>query len=159
MITTKHSLVVAILFVGLEARIADAAPERSLANPQIVAASPKETVLKSETVRAVFEGWDDGDPIQAKVRIAGRQPVRAWSGSSPIDLFLDSHRGKQIVITINTLSARSQSTGRKHRIHRIVAARHGKLTAAAWWRSLSLKQRQDAQISLAGALEPKSRQR
>jgi hypothetical protein len=111
-------------------------------------------VLRSETVEAMFTGWDRGDYAWARMKVKGREEFGAWSGPSPIDLFLDAHIGKPLTVTIETILADVPEAGRKMEVPRIAAARIGSLTAEGWWRSLSPKQRQDAQISLAGSLEP-----
>jgi len=112
-------------------------------------------VLRSETTTAVFTGWDIGDYVWARLKIEGRDEFGAWSGPSPIDLFLDAHVGKPIVVRIDTILTDVPEAGGKIELPRITAARIGDLTAAAWWASLSPGQRQDARIGLAGALEPR----
>jgi len=115
----------------------------------------KPKVLKSETVDAVFTGWDLGDYVWARLQVKGREPFGAWSGPSPIDLFLDAHTGKAMTVRLETIIADVPEAGGKMELQRIADARIGSLTAQAWWQSLDAKQRQDAQISLAGALEPR----
>jgi hypothetical protein len=112
-------------------------------------------VLRSETVSAVFTGWDVGDYAWARLQVKGREPFGAWSGPSPIDLFLDSNIGKSMTVRLETIIADVPEAGGKIELQRIAGARIGTLTAQAWWQSLDAKQRQDAQISLAGALEPR----
>ncbi len=129
----------------------DAAPVASASRPA-PEQSPK--VLRSETVEAVFTGWDQGDYVWARMKVKGREEFGAWSGPSPIDHFLDYHKGKTLTGTIETILAEVPEAGGKIEVPRIAAARIGGLTAEGWWRSLSPKQRQDAQISLAGSLEP-----
>lgn len=111
-------------------------------------------VLRSQTVEAVFTGWDQGDYVWARMKMKGQEEFGAWSGPSPIDLFLDAHIGKPLTVTVETILADVPEAGGRIEVQRIAAARLGGLTAAAWWRSLSPKQRQDAQIGLAGSLEP-----
>jgi hypothetical protein len=130
----------------------DAAPAASAAAP---AQPPGERVLRSETVDAVFTGWDQGDYLWARLEVKGREPFGAWSGPSPIDLFLDSHIGKPITIRLETIDAEVPEAGGRMEVPRIADARIGTLSAAAWWAGLSPKQRQDAQIGLAGSLEPR----
>lgn len=112
-------------------------------------------VLRSETVDAVFTGWDVGDYVWARLQVKGREPIGAWSGPSPIDLFLDAHVSKAMTVRLETIIAHVPEAGGKMELQRIADARIGSLTAAAWWKSLDPKQRQDAQISLAGVLEPR----
>jgi hypothetical protein len=102
----------------------------------------------------VFTGWDKGDYVWARLKVKGREEFGAWSGPSPIDLFLDAHIGKPLTLTLETVVADVPEAGGKLGVQRIAAARAGSLTAQAWWDSLSPKQRQDAQIGLAGSLEP-----
>ena len=113
-----------------------------------------ETVLKTETVEGVFTGWDKGDYVWARLEVKGREPFGAWSGPSPIDLFLDSHVGKPLTLRLDTIVAEVPEAGGKMELQRVADARLGALTAAEWWAKLSPKQRQDAQIGLAGSLEP-----
>ena len=115
-------------------------------------ASPKP--LKSEIVEAVFTGWDKGDYVWARLEVKGREPFGAWSGPSPIDLFLDSHVGRPLTLRLDTIVADVPEAGGKMELQQVADARIGALTTAGWWSSLSPKQRQDAQISLAGSLEP-----
>ena len=124
------------------------------AAPQGRSTAPGEKVLSSETVEGVFTGWDKGDYVWARIRVDGREPFGAWSGPSPIDLFLDAHIGKPLVLKIDTTLAAVPESGGRTEIRRLAEARSWSLTGRAWWASLSPKQRQDAQISLAGSLEP-----
>jgi hypothetical protein len=112
-------------------------------------------VLRSETVEAVFTGWEQGDYLWARLEVKGREPFGAWSGPSPVDLFLDSHVGKPLTIRLETIDAEVPEAGGRMEVARVADARIGTVTAGAWWQELSPKQRQDAQISLAGSLEPR----
>jgi hypothetical protein len=140
----------------------DAPPARNEASPAApsekaapAATRQAEKVLKSETVEAVFTGWEQGDYLWARLEVKGREPFGAWSGASPIDLFLDSHIGKPLTIRLETIDAEVPEAGGRMEVPRVADASIGALTAAAWWQGLSPKQRQDAQISLAGSLEPR----
>lgn len=136
----------------------DASPPRHEAAPaanKVPAGPQAEKVLKSEMVEAVFTGWEQGDYLWARLEVKGRAPIGAWSGPSPIDLFLDAHIGKPLTIRLETIDAEIPEAGGRMEVPRVADARLGTLTAAAWWAALSSKQRQDAQISLAGSLEPR----
>ena len=117
------------------------------------AAPLQEQVLRSETVPAVFTGWDTGDYVWARLSIKGREPLGAWAGRSPIDLFLDAHVGKQLTVTLQTIGADIPEAGGTIEVQRISAARIGDLTAQDWWQSLSPEQRRDAQARLAEVFE------
>jgi hypothetical protein len=116
--------------------------------------APGEQVLGSETVQGVFTGWDKGDYVWARIKVGGREEFGAWSGPSPIDLFLDAHLGKPLTLTIETVRTDVPEAGGMTEVKRIAAASRGTQTAEAWWDSLSPEQRQDARIGLAGSLEP-----
>jgi hypothetical protein len=118
-----------------------------------VASRPE--ILRKETVSAVFTGWDTGDYVWARLRVPGREPIGVWSGPSPIDFFLDSHVGEPLTIELETIRTNVPEAGGQTEVQRISSARLGNLTAELWWQSLSAKERQDAQIRLAGALEPR----
>ena len=135
----------------------DASPPGNEAAPAASkdAGPQAEKVLKSETVEAVFTGWEQGDYLWARLEVKGREPFGAWSGPSPIDLFLDAHIGKPLTIRLETIDAEVPEAGGRMEVPRVADARIGTVTAAAWWAALSPKQRQDAQISLAGSLEPR----
>jgi hypothetical protein len=140
----------------------DASPPREEATSASNRAKPAATgepqavkVLKWETVEAVFTGWEHGDYLWARLEVKGREPFGAWSGPSPIDLFLDAHLGKPLTIRLETIDAEVPEAGGRMEVPRVADARIGTVTAAAWWGALSPKQRQDAQISLAGSLEPR----
>jgi hypothetical protein len=150
----KHSGLVAALL--LIAGCGDGGRPAGNDKLQVESAAPvQEQVLRSETVSAVFTGWDTGDYVWARLSIEGREPFGAWAGPSPIDLFLDSHTGKQFTLTLQTIRTDVPEAGGATEVRRISAARIGDLTAETWWQSLSPKQRQDAQLSLAGVLEPR----
>jgi hypothetical protein len=131
-----------------------AAPNSAQAAPTAAAQAPGEKVLKSETVEAVFTGWEQGDYVWARLEVKGREPIGAWSGPSPIDLFLDAHVGKPMTVRLETIDADIPEAGGRMEVQRVADARIGTLTAAAWWSGLSPKHRRDAQIGLAGSLEP-----
>ena len=116
---------------------------------EVASAGPlQEQVLRSEVVPAVFTGWDIGDYVWARLSIEGREPLGAWAGPSPIDLFLDSHVGKQLTVTLQTVRTEVPEAGGPTEVLRISAARTGNLSAQDWWESLSPKQRRDAQVRL-----------
>jgi hypothetical protein len=149
------ALILVALLAGCD-RQGDAATNASAPSAkEVLRDTDQPKVLRSETVDAVFTGWDMGDYVWARLQVKGRDPFGAWSAPSPIDLFLDAHTGKAMTMRLETIIADVPEAGGKMELQRIGDARIGSLTAQAWWQSLDAKQRQDAQISLAGALEPR----
>jgi hypothetical protein len=149
------ALILVALLAGCD-RQGDAAANAPVPSAkEVLRDADQPEVLRSETVNAVFTGWDLGDYVWARLQVEGREPFGAWSGPSPIDLFLDAHIGKAITVRLETIIADVPEAGGKMELQRIADARIGSLTAQAWWQSLDAKHRQDAQISLAGALEPR----
>jgi hypothetical protein len=155
-----------LLAGGCERSGPDTAPAKDAASaaaapaapPARAAAAPAQAdarVLRTETVEAVFTGWEQGDYLWARLEVKGREPFGAWSGPSPIDLFLDHHVGKPLTVRLETVDAEVPEAGGRMELQRVADARIGALTAANWWAGLSPKQRQDAQIGLAGSLEPR----
>jgi hypothetical protein len=147
-------LAVVALLSGCDRRSEAAANASAPAAERAVPAAEQPKVLRSETVEAVFAGWDRGDYVWAQLQVKGREPISAWSGPSPIDLFLDANTGKAMTVRLETIVADVPEAGGKMQLQRIADAQIGSLTAQDWWNSLDAKQRQDAQISLAGVLEP-----
>ena len=109
------------------------------------AAPPAEKVLKSETVDAVFTGWEVGDYVWAKLDVKGRGESGAWVGPTPLEHFLEAHKGKPISVTIKTVRVEIPEAGGEQEVPKIAEARVGPLTAVAWWRGLSPAQRQAAE--------------
>jgi hypothetical protein len=109
------------------------------------AAQSEETVLRSETLTGTFTGWEMGDYLWARISVAGREPISAQPGPSPIDLFLDANRGGEVTVEIATVRADIPEAGGETEIARIVAARSGATTAEAWWQGLSAADRAAAQ--------------
>lgn len=138
----------------LLAGCSDGGVNNQAAAPPASSTASSEKMLRSETVQGVFTGWDQGDYVWARIEVEGREPFGAWSGPSPIDLFLDAHIGTPLTLRIETILADVPEAGGKIEVRRIAAASAGTLTTQAWWDALSPKQRQDAQIGLAGSLEP-----
>lgn len=113
----------------------------------------QEQVLRSETISAVFTGWDAGDYVWARLKVEGREAFGAWAGPSPVDLFLDAHVGRPLTVTLQTIRTDIPEAGGTTEAQRISAARIGSLTAQDWWQSLSREQRRDAQTRLADVFE------
>jgi len=116
-------------------------------------ASAQEGVPGSQTVLALFEGWDVGDYVWARLGVEGRESFGALTGPTPIDLFLHSHKVKRLTVTLQTESVDIPEAGGMMSIQRITGARIGDVTAQAWWESLSPRQRADFQASLTAVLE------
>lgn len=112
-----------------------------------------EKVLKSEQVEAVFTGWDAGDYLWAKLDVEGREPDRALT-DSPIDAFLQAHKGQKLRVRLDTVMADIPEAGGETEVQRVTEARLGNLTAGAWWKSLSPAQQQAATRSLEAAFSP-----
>lgn len=116
-------------------------------------ASAQEQVPGSQTVPALFEGWDVGDYVWARLGVEGRESFGALTGPTPIGLFLHSHVGKRLTVTLQTEPMDIPEAGGMIEIRRIIDARIGDVTAQAWWESLSTGQRADVQASLTAVLE------
>lgn len=113
--------------------------------PQANAAASADRVLRTETVTGTFSGWEMGDYLWARIDVARRGTVSAQPGPTPIDLFLDSNRGRELTVEIATVRANVPEAGGETEIRRITAARSGAVTAEAWWAGLSAADRGAAQ--------------
>jgi hypothetical protein len=135
---------------------ANAAPPAPAANgaaPANNGSAAAEPVLRRETVTGTFSGWEMGDYLWAKIEVPGRETIRAQPGGTPIDVFLDANRGRQVTVEVSTVRADIPENGGATEIQRITAARNAAGTAEAWWQGLSAADRTAAQHRLEqGAL-------
>ena len=128
-----------------------ATPATNISAPSVTsAAAPgggeaEEKVLKTETVEAVFTGWEMGDYVWANLDVKGRETTGAWVGPTPLEHFLEAHKGKPLTVRIDTVKAQVPEAGGDMEVAKIADARHGTLTAAAWWNRLSPAERQAAE--------------
>ena len=121
---------------------APAANEAAPANNSSAAAEP---VLRRETVTGTFTGWEMGDYLWAHIAVPGREAISAQPGPTPIDLFLDANRGRQVTVEVSTVTANIPENGGATEIQRITAARNAAGTAEAWYQGLSAADRAAAQ--------------
>jgi hypothetical protein len=122
-----------------------ASANASASAPVANAVASPDRALRTETVTATFTGWEMGDYLWANFTAPGREPFAAQPGPSPIDLFLDAHRGSQVTVEIATVRADIPEAGGMTEIRRITAARAGAIDAARWWQGLSEADRAAAQ--------------
>ena len=108
-------------------------------------AASHDQVLRSETVTGTFAGWEMGDYLWAHVQVPGRDTISAQPGPTPIDLFLDANRGRQVTVEVATVRTNVPEAGGEMEIQRITAARNATTTADAWWQGLSATDRAAAQ--------------
>jgi hypothetical protein len=104
-----------------------------------------EPVSRRETVTGTFAGWEMGDYLWAHVQVPGRETISAQPGPTPIDLFLDANRGRQVTVEIATVMANIPENGGPTEIQRITAARNAAGTAESWYQGLSAADRTAAQ--------------
>ena len=104
-----------------------------------------EPVLRRETVTGTFAGWEMGDYLWAHIQVPGREMISAQPGPTPIDLFLDANRGRQVTVEVSTVTANIPENGGATEIQRITAARNAAGTAEAWYQGLSAADRAAAQ--------------
>ena len=111
----------------------------------VAEAQRPERVVKSETVEAVFEGWEMGDYLWAKLAIPGRATEGAFVGPTPIEHFLEAHKGKPVVVRIDTVTMEIPEAGGAEDVQTISDAAAGGVSAARWWAGLSAEQRAAAE--------------
>ena len=102
-----------------------------------VAGGPEDVVLRTETVAATFRGWEMGDYLWARFEAPGREPFTAQPEGSPVDLFLDAHRGQPVTVEIVTVRTNIPEAGGMTEIARVTTARTAATDAEAWWNALS----------------------
>jgi hypothetical protein len=127
-----------------------AAPANGYASAEISVNSPNsaaaaEPVLRRETVTGTFSGWEMGDYLWAHIQVPGRETISAQPGPTPIDLFLDANRGRQVTVEVSTVTANIPENGGATEVQRITAARNAAGTAEAWYQGLSAADRAAAQ--------------
>lgn len=131
-----------------EAAPVAAAPAAAAAPP----AAADGEAPRSETVEAVFTGWEMGDYLWANVEVEGREASGAWVGPTPVEHFLEAHKGRPITVRIETASVHIPEAGGSEEIEKIVDARAGDLTAAQWWAGLSAAEKKAAEARLEEVL-------
>jgi len=102
-------------------------------------------VLKSETVEAVFDQWEMGDYLWAHLNVEGREQEGAFVGPTPIEHFLEAHRGQPITVRIDTVMMDIPEAGGAEEVQKIAAASAGGVSAAQWWAGLSAEERAAAE--------------
>jgi hypothetical protein len=107
--------------------------------------APQETVLKSETVEGVFTGWEVGDYVWANLKVKGREASGAWVGPTPLEHFLEAHKGKPVTVRIDTVRLHVPEAGGEQAVPKITQASAAGVTAADWWQALSEEQRLPAE--------------
>jgi hypothetical protein len=116
------------------------------AAPNEAAAAQGEKVLGSETVEAVVTGWEMGDYLWATLRVEGSDAEEgAWVGSTPLEHFLEAHKGKRLTLRIDTVRMVIPSAGGEEEIKKIVEASVAGTSAQEWWTSLSAEKKQAAE--------------
>lgn len=127
-----------------------AAPAAAAAAP---AAAPQgEQALRSETVEAVFTGWEMGDYLWATIEVEGREAAGAWVGPSPLEHFLEAHKGRPITVRLDTVRVHIPEAGGPEEIEKIADARAGTLSAVQWWAGLSAAQKKAAEARMEEVL-------
>lgn len=114
-------------------------------NQAVAGAEAEETELRRETVAATFLGWEMGDYLWARFEAPGREPFTAQPEGSPVDLFLDAHRGQPVTVEIVTVRANVPEAGGPMEIARVTSARTAAADAEGWWTGLSEAEQAAAQ--------------
>lgn len=127
------------------ANAAAAAPAANAVAPQNNSVAAAEPVSHRETVTGTFTGWEMGDYLWAHIQVPGREMISAQPGPTPIDLFLDANRGREVTVEVSTVTANIPENGGATEIQRITAARNAAGTAEAWYQALSEADRAAAQ--------------
>ena len=122
-----------------------AAPGGNATGNAQAAGGATDQVLRRETVTGTFAGWEMGDYLWAHIQVPGRDTISAQPGPSPIDLFLDANRGRQVTVEVATVQTDIPEAGGITEIERITAARNAAGTADSWWQGLSAADRAAAQ--------------
>jgi hypothetical protein len=146
-------LLIVVALCGCDRGTDNSATPSAPAGEKAIARTQEPKVLKSQSVEAVFTGWELGDYLWAQLEVEGKL-LSAWPGASPIDYFLDYHERKPIVVQLETILAEIPEGGGKMQVQRIAGARTGNLTAQEWWQSRNPEQRREAQLRIEALLGP-----
>lgn len=115
--------------------------------------APGERVLRTQTVTGRFTGWEIGDYVWAKIAVANRrEELRGMPSASPIEFFLEAHRGRDVTVEIATVRMNIPEAGGWTNLPRIVAARNADGTARQWWRGLNRAARDRARSAYDHAI-------
>ena len=105
----------------------------------------RDRILRTAAVEGRVTGMTMGDYLWVTVRPGRGAEFQAQPAASPVDLFLDAHRGQPLTLQVQDVSRYIPEAGGRQEIKVIAGARIGRTSAAAWWGSLSPAQRRAAQ--------------
>ena len=103
------------------------------------------TAARPRTVKARPMALARDDHLWATLAVEKGDRVQAMVGEGPAGLFLDAHRGETLTVTLERDRMLIPRTGKVEEILRLVDARRGALTLAAWWANLTPAERGAAQ--------------
>ena len=117
------------------------------------AGAPGEKVLKSETVEAVFTGWEVGDYAWATFRAEGSDAEEsAMVGPTPLEHFLEANKGERLTLRLDTVRMVLPEAGGEEEVKKIVDASLAGTTAQEWWTGLSAQEKQAAEAQMEKVL-------
>ena len=143
----RMSLLTVVAVAALGATPSAAAPtDGAMAGTlQPRAGARRDHVLRTATIEGRVTGMTMGDYLWVTIRPGRGAEFQAQPAASPVDLFLDAHRNQPLTLQVQDVSRYIPEAAGRQEIKVISAASWGRLTAAAWWRSLSPAQRRAAQ--------------
>ncbi|HEV2746854.1 MAG TPA: hypothetical protein VGW34_06100 [Allosphingosinicella sp.] len=112
-------------------------------------------ILKAETLQAVFDGFEIGDLVWARLSAPGREELTALVGNRPgLEHFLAAHRGRPLTLRIETVRTYVEQAGGALETQRIADAQTAETNVDAWWQTLDPADRRAAEQATERMMYP-----
>lgn len=153
-LTMKSPALFLLLSVGIAAASNGGETRRANALP---AQQHRDKVISTRTVIGTLKGFEVGDYVHAVINLQNGKEESYFIGSPGLDYFLALHKGEPMTLTYQVVDSYIEEAGGVQRIERLSGARTGKLTSAAWWKSMRAKSSFDQLDKKYGSLVEKYR--
>ncbi len=98
---------------------------------------PPDKVKATRTLRGSFVGFEMGDYMHAEIRKTNRKRVSFFMGQpESLRYFLAANKGKSLLLTYQVVDSYIPEAGGVETIERLVAAKSGTESDAAWWKRI-----------------------
>lgn len=99
----------------------------------------RDKIISTRTVKGSLKGFEVGDYTHAVINLQNGKENSYFIGSPGLEYFLALHKGEPLTLTYQVVDSYIEEAGGVQRIERLSGASAGKLTSAAWWKSMRAK--------------------